>query len=273
MKTKSLSLWNIPLVGIVLMVLAGCGAERPPVPVPPVFNLYAYQRLAVVPFQNASTDPALGKAVQDEMTDEIVNLGALPVIDGVQVAAYLKGGKSDGSDILMNEGLRKKIAQKFKCDVLLVGSADGYRETLKDEAPKRGSNPDTGATEWGFFTDRKVVVNASAKLIDPVSGALLWTQKNQGWSWHNTWNPLPVPGDVAVPEQLNQFLNLANLVTNRINHKTDDEPAVMDEHTGGDLIYPKSRAFAGLRDKAVQATMNGIVEDFRGHSGWAPQVK
>jgi hypothetical protein len=248
--------------------LNGCAGK--PVATPPVFNLYGYQRLAVVPFNNASPDPALAKTVQNEMTDQVVGLAAVPVIDAAQVAAYLKGLQANPAAVLTDEGLRKKLGQKFQCDILLMGSADAYNEFLKDEAPKRLPDPQTNEPKWGFFTDRKVVVNASAKLVDVASGSLLWTEKNQGYSWYNTWNPLPIPGSVTVPDQLGQFLDLAHLLKNRINHETDDEPATLDENAGGALIYPKSRAFADLREKAVSATVKGIVADFRGHGDWTP---
>ena len=256
---------KITLILAAVCLFGGCAAK----PVPPVFSLYGYQRLAVIPFDNNTQDPALAGALQDEVTSEIVNLGALPVIDAVQVAAFLKSIQAKASDVPTDAGLRQNIAQHFKCDLLLTGSAEGYNEFLKDEAPQRA---DSG--QWGFYTDRKVVVTNNAKLMDPDSGGILWSRnKNWGASWHNTWNPLPVPETVILPGLLGRFVDLVNLVKYRLDNKVDVEPPAIDENPGGALIYPQSRAFAGLRQKAVVAAVNSLVDDFQGHCGWTPGLK
>ncbi len=252
------------LVLTVVFLFNGC-AEKPQ---PPLFSLYGFQRLAVIPFSNNTQDPALAVSLQDEMTSEIVNLNAVPVIEAGQVAAYLKSLSAKASDVMTDSGLRQNIARHFKCDILLVGSAEGYNEFLKDEAPRRS---DSG---WGFYTDRKVVVTNNAKLMDPASGSLLWFRnKNWGASWHNTWNPLPVPESVILPGQLGQFIDLANLVANRLDHKVDVEPPAMDENDGGALIYPRSSAFARLRQKAIVAAVDSMVDDFQGHYNWTPELR
>jgi TolB-like protein len=269
---RSPLLFKILLGFSTAFLLNGCASEKL-VATPPVFSLYGYQRLAVVPFDNHTQDSALAGAVADEMTGEVVNVNALPVIQAGQVAAFLKSNHASASDLLTNDKLRKKLGQKFQCDVLLMGSADGYNEFLKDKAPERVVDDQTGEGKWGFYTNRKVVVNASAKLVDVNTGSLLWTEKNQGYSWYNTWNPLPIPGAIQVPDQLAQFVNLADLVKKRITHEGDNEPATIDQNDPNVLIYPKSQYFAELRQKAVFQTVNGIVEDFRPHGGWMPQLK
>src|SRR5258708_2026938 len=62
---------KIGFVLVTVTLFSGCAQK----PLPPVFNLYGYQRLAVVPFNNQTQDPALASAQQDEMTDEILNRG------------------------------------------------------------------------------------------------------------------------------------------------------------------------------------------------------
>jgi TolB-like protein len=257
--------WKTTLILAAACLFGGCAAK----PVPPVFSLYGYQRLAVIPFDNNTQDPALAGALQDEITSEVVNLGALPVIDAVQVSAFLKSIPANASDVPADAGLRQNIAQHFKCDLLLAGSVEGYNEFLKDEAPQRADNG-----QWGFYTDRKVVVTNNSRLMDPASGGILWSRnKNWGASWHNTWNPLPVPETVILPGLLGQFVDLVNLVKYRLDNKVDVEPPSMDENPGGALIYPQSRAFAVLRQKAIVAAVNSLVDDFQGHCGWTPGLR
>ena len=278
--------WKTVLALSAAVVLSGCAAK----PIPPAFSLYGYQRLAVVPFDDQTRDPALAGAVSDEITDEILALGAVPVIDAKQVAAYLRSVGAQASSVQTDPDLRNRVAKKFNCDILLLGSAAGYTEVLKDTAPQRVTDS-TGISKWGFYTYRKVIVEANARLMDPGTGSLVWSDKNKGWSWCNTWNPLPIPQDVAAENEVNRFLNLAtavggsiagpavgqalgvaNLVRYRLNHDTDQEPVVADENNQDVLVYPKSAAIADLRQKAIQQTMNGITEDFRGHCGWTPPM-
>jgi hypothetical protein len=266
----SLKVLARPLILLAAVLFLSSCAETP---IAPAFNLYGYHRLAVIPFDNNTQDPALAKAVQDEMVQAVLNLNAVPVIDAAQVAAYLKSIKANAADVSTDEGLRRKIAAKFKCDVMMIGACEGYNEFLKDEAPQRLANSETGAVEWGFYTDRKVVVDTSAKLMDADSGSLVWTQKGNGYSWFNTWNPLPIPASVVVPDQIGSIINLANLVNNRINKKSDKEPLALDGNPDGGLIYPKSSAFAELRGKAVYQSVNSMVKDFRGFNGWTPGMK
>ncbi len=261
------------VLAMAVLALAFQGCAGPEKPVAPAFNLYGYQRLAVIPFDNSATDPALPQALQDEMTDEIVGLNALPVIDAVQVAAYLKSIHQNAEDVPTNPGLRQKVAQQFKCDILLLGSATGYRETLKDTAPEHLPDPQTSQLKWGFHTNRKVVVNIGAKLMEPASGGLLWSQKGQGNAWFNSWNPLPIPDAVVVPDQLGQFVDLANLFRKRVMKETDSEPNTLSENDPNVLLYPKSSAFTDLRKKAVYQAVNYIVGDFRGSANWTPAAK
>jgi len=224
--------------------------------------------VAVIPFDNQTQDPALGAAVQSEMVDQISQLNAVPLVDVAQTGAYLKSLRADPASVAANPDLMREIAQHFKADLILVGSSTGYLEILKDQAPQRS---DDG--RWGFNTFRKVSVAARAQLLDPSSGSLVWSQKNQGYSYTNTFNPLPIPPGLQLPDQVNGLLDLANLVKNRVLQKDDREPASFDENSSGQLLYRQSHYFAKLREDATYEVVNAIVDDFRGHNGWVPGGK
>lgn len=252
---------NFFLLAATALIFNGCAEDKP---VPPVFNLYGYQRIAVVPFDDQTQDPVLARDVQEEITDQVVNLGAVPVVQAAQVTAFLQGMNADPASVLTDENLRQQLVRKFKCDLLLLGAATGYNEFLQDTAPEQNGN------QYGFYTKRKVVVNASAKLIDPVSGNLLWAEKNQGWSRTSTWNPLPVPVEVRIASQLGVLGGLANLVRSRVLDPGDVEPASLDVEPSATLIYPKSHYFVKLRQNAIYQTISGIVCDFQGRNNWVP---
>lgn len=255
----------LPLVGT--LAFGGCAQK----PCPPVFSLYGYQRLAVIPFDNQTRDPKLAADVAEEMTNEVVQVNAVPVIQASQVAAFLRASDASPSDLLTNDPLRKGLGRKFQCDILLMGSADAYVENLKDTSPQRAVVDDED--KWGFYTYRKATVNASAKLVDVASGSLLWSNKNRGYSWRNTFNPLPMPADQMLPAPLQGLANLVNLVRYRVLGEGDDEPVTIDQNDPNVLVYPKSRCFTELREKAIDATVSGMVCDFQGRYGWTPQLK
>lgn len=242
---------------------AGCAST----PVPPAYNLYNLKKIAVVPFENSTKDPLLGKVMQEEMLGKIVSLNAVTVIDANQVASYLKSIKAAPADVITDDAVRQKVFARYKCDLILTGSCEGYQEFLKDEAPKRVTDSQTNQSEWGFYTNRKVVVDAICKLSD-ADGGVAWMQKGNGYSWNNTWNPLPIPGNVAMSDDLGKFIDLANLVKNRVMNKEDKEPLAIDGNPDGAHIYPKSTMFAGLRGKAISECVNSMVRDFRGYNGW-----
>jgi hypothetical protein len=267
-----LLVWFKPLAALAfVLILAGCTEK----PAPPTFSLYGYQRMAVVPFDNQTQDTALSGSVADEMTNEIVQINAVPIIQASQVAAFLNEQGASPDDLLTNDKLRKSLGKRFQCDILLMGSADGYVEFLKDEAPQRMVvNDKTGEAKWGFYTDRRVMVNASAKLLDVSTGSLLWSHKNQGSSWYNTWNDLPmIPGSLQLPDQVKSLIDVSSLARHRLYHEGDQEPDFIDQNNPGGLIYTKSQYFSQLRQNALVQTIRGMVADFHPHGGWTPELK
>lgn len=268
MTLSQFSSWSLGLaILLTLPVLEGCGT---PPPVPPAFNLYGYKSLAVVPFENQSPDPDLPVGLSEEMTDELAGLNALPIIQASQVAVFLKSQKAAPSDLLTSDPLRQALQARFKCDLLMMGTAQGFSEILKDDAPVRQTGSD-GQPQWGFTTHRKSIVDASFKLLDASTGNLLWSRKNKGYSWHNTWNPLPVPPEVVILSEIDRFIHLPDLFRHRLIQEGDQEPMTMDQNDLNILIYPNSHGFRELRSNAIHQTVYDLVEDFRGHEGWLPK--
>lgn len=250
-----------------LSLWEGCGP--PPKPVPPSFNLYGYKGMAVVPFTNQTQDPGLAPALSGEMTTQIAGLNALPIVEADRVQAFLKQRNASVADLANDDALRKDLGAKFRCDLLLMGTATAYTEVLKDEAPTRQTG-ENGQGQWGFTTRRKVTASGTYRILDVTTGNLLWSDKNDGYSWKNTWNPLPIPGDITVPGQIGQFINLADLVRHRATHDGDREPLVVNQNDPKVLLYPKSQIFGELRQNAVYENIHGMTDEFRGHNGWVP---
>ena len=157
----------------------------------------------------------------------------------------------------------------------MVGTVDSYDEYFERKDPQRLPNDD-GRYEWGFFINRKVVVHFTAKIINPATGALLWSQQAKGWSYFNKWNKLPIPGEVQVPS-IAGFDNLKLLVDDVVNKVNGQRVPTVSTNTDPEetmpLRYKFDPEFASLRQKAVNAAVEYAVEDFQGHNGWMPGVQ
>jgi hypothetical protein len=269
-RKASAALVKMVIFSTVILTFSSC-AEKP---APPIFSLYGYQRIAVVPFNNQSVDSELARAIQEQMTAQIVGFNAVPMIEADQVAVYLRALKADSASVALDADLRQKLGRKFQCDILLVGTADGYDEVMEDQMPQRVVvNEKTDEAKWGFYTNRKVSVNATAKLVDLTTGSLLWTRQGKGYSYQNTWNPLPIPGTVKIPDQLSEFMNLKNLMKHRVRDEKDDDSGPDGDGKPVKLRYPRSKTFTNLRQSAVNQAVNYMVGDFRPRGGWTPQLK
>ena len=95
------------MAGFVLVT--GCGK---PVPKGPVFSLYAYQRLVVLPFTNETRDGLLATAIEDQVAGRVANLRAIPVIESSQSEEYLKSlGVEAGTPL--SENVRNQVAAQL----------------------------------------------------------------------------------------------------------------------------------------------------------------
>ncbi len=161
-----------PLPRLLLALLAGgCAWFRPK---PPAFNLHGRQRVAILPFANATADPAAAGALQDALADGLAGLKACPVA---------RPGESTGG-----------------ADLLLRGTVERYEESVRPEAPKRiRSFGGEGEWKWGRAETCRAAVSASATLIDAATGAVVWTRRADASHALSRWNDLPWPGDQEKP--------------------------------------------------------------------------
>ncbi len=182
--------------GFLLAVLAfaGCAVK----PRPPAFNLYERERLVVLPFENVTQDPALGKAIQDDLLTGLVRLNAVPVAEQAQVATMIEKIASRAGD--GEAELRGQIKDAFKCDLIMVGSLSAYHENVRQENPKRIKKSYKHNTyKWGYRDSANVNINTTVKIIDAATGNLLWITKALGRGVVSRWVDLPWPGENASP--------------------------------------------------------------------------
>lgn len=248
-----------PLLGSVLLFsFSGCAQK----PRPPAFSLYGYKGIAFLPFANKTHDPELAPAVTDTLAGAVANLGAVPVVEGTQVSAFLGQDAPAGAS---DANLRAKVSGRFKSDILMSGEVDDFEEILRDNEPERRVDK-AGNGEWGYNTYRKSQVHFTIKILDAATGNLLWSQGAQGYSYKNVWTPLPIPGDITIPGDLEMIFKTAK---RKIERDERDSTA----GSPPPLRYKGSKAFANLRQQAIQEAVGAITADFRGQGGWTPGLK
>lgn len=179
------------------LAMAGCAAK----PRPPAFNLYKHQRLVVLPFENLTQDPALGAAIQDDLLVGLVRLNAVPVAEQAQVASMIQKLALHDSGVQQGEAqLRQRIADVFKCDLIMVGTISAYLESVVEEEPKRIKKSYKHKTfKWGYRDTASTNISMTVKLIDATTGNLLWIRKAPGAGKVSRWVDLPWPGEKAAP--------------------------------------------------------------------------
>ncbi len=248
--------------------LGGCSVK----PKPPLFSLYEFQRLAVVPFANESQDPALDRELMDQTVAQVVRLGAAAVVESAQVSPYLASLGKDPASAPGDPELLRKIGAKFKSDILMTGVVDSYEEIKDYAAPQRRViDRKTGAAEWGFYTNRKVTVGVTAKLLDPVTGSLLWTRRSTGTGQANEWTVLPVPGNVEVP-MAGMIENVYELAKYKIS-QGDSEKSPRRGARAVPRMYQKDSVMADLRQKAIASAVSSLTADFKARGDWTPGLK
>lgn len=260
--------WNTALFLGAILFVQGCA---PPVPRPPAFNLYQYDRVAVLPFVNDTRDPAMAADVEDQLSGRLANLDAVPVVQAAQVAKYLESIGADPTMIVLDDNIRAKVASRFKVDLLMTGVITSYEETRKEGEPERRVvNSQTGKAEWGINTFRRADLSVTAKLYDPATGSLLWTEKSSGWSYTNEWTELPIPGSLRIPPiaGLDELLRTAKVARDLVKER--EEKAKPRPRGEKPLLYLKSGKFKQLREDSIYQAVNYLMGDFYGSGGWKP---
>jgi len=185
------------LLVLAVIIAAGCGPVKPR---PPAFNLYERQKLVVLPMENLTQDPALGRAIEDDVLGGLVRMNPCPIAEESAVSALIARQRTTNMALEQDEKLRQSIIDSFKADTIMYGTISTYTEDVREEDPvrlKTSYKPDT--FKWGYNDAVTVVVESTVKLIDANTGNVLWVRKARGDGIQRSWRDLPWPGENAAP--------------------------------------------------------------------------
>lgn len=235
---------------LVPVLLSACAIK----PRPPVFNLYAHTKAAVLPFRNGTKDAALAGDLRDALVAEIRRLDAVPLSDA---AAPPETSASPWTDAAW----RKGVVDATGCDLILAGMVGNYTETLKAEDPKRVKSRMSFGYRWGWADQGTVHLDATVVLVDARTGEIVWHRTVPSDGKQGRWTDLGWPGDTTgAPAEGWDAL------------KAQARPATAAPGPDG-LLYPVEPLVGGARTEAIAETVRALSTDFLGRDGWEPPAK
>jgi TolB-like protein len=231
--------------------MAACATK----PRPPVYNLWSHARVAVLPFANASRDPALAGEVRDAVVAELKRLDAVAVADAPGTSPA--GSASPWADAAWRAG----VAAATGCDLLLVGSVANYGESLKSEEPKRVKSRLSYGSRWGWADLGTAHLDAVLRLVDAKTGAVVWSRAVPGDGKQGRWTELGWPGDTSsAPAEGWDALKAAAA------------PAPAAAGADG-LLRGVEPLVTAARADAIAEVVRTVASDFVGRDGWEPPAR
>jgi len=283
------------------MIASGCGPAKPR---PPAFSLYDRQKLVVLPIENLTQDPALGRAIQDDVLGGLVRLNPLPIAEESAVSALIAKQKQANMALEQDEKLRQKIVDSFKADTIMYGTVSTYTEDVREEDPVRlRTSYKMDTYKWGYNDAVTVVVEATVKLIDANTGNVLWVRKARGDGIQRSWRDLAWPGDNPAPpaEGWNRLKGKGdaagaaaipgtaqapavpastgtgqtiNIIVQNVNQNTQTQSQQQSQSAGEKaapkLLYQSDSNVNRARSTAVNEVVGQVLNDYRGWGGWTP---
>lgn len=242
------------LAVLVTCLALGC-TEKPKAP---AMNIYGHRGLAILPFRNTSSDPALAAAVTAELETGLGVLKPLPVSGPAVTAAIAPdAGLMPGADV----GAKLAAASAPGSDLIMTGEVTGYREMVTIGDPKRiKASYRAGAWKWGCSEDATVTFLVTVRLADLVTGKQLWLRtvnaegKSSRWSdlsWDGSEPKAPPDGWDAIKLKAGVGLTATGSIASAPRFTTDSNL----EHARGEALTQAARA---------------VLNDFTGRGGWTP---
>jgi TolB-like protein len=155
---------------IALLVFAGACGHAVTQYVHPNADIAAIKTVAVLPFENLSSDHTAGDKVQKVFSTELLATGAFSVVEPGLVSKTLKANRIESTESLGPADF-KKIGEELKADAVFTGAVVDFAETRSGQTPipqitiqLRLVECPSGATVWSASRS-KSGASASARLF------------------------------------------------------------------------------------------------------------
>lgn len=195
-----------PAAALALILLgtlaAGCEGGLEQAMVPPKADVTGIQRVAVMPFANASERPDLADELHEEVLAVLRESGWYEVVSPDEVASLLASERLDARDV--SGKLARDLGLALEADGVIVGTALEYAEDVAVDSPFLVSNDAAGEPPaWQADQHTTVTVSFSAELINVHTGAVVHGRQVQVEAVITDSRPLnwlgtePPPGTVV----------------------------------------------------------------------------
>jgi TolB-like protein len=144
------------MLSLAALLLAGCAAARHTTYIDPQFDFGSIERVAVIPFENLSSDQGSGKYVTRLFFTELLAQKVFDLVEPGEVSAYLAShsGMSDKNAEMSVEQI-KDMAKTLNVQGIIFGSVgessevrNGNLSTHVVSIDARMVNTETGSTVW-----------------------------------------------------------------------------------------------------------------------------
>ncbi len=160
-----------------LLMLAGCASGGATRYLHPNVDMGAIQKVAVLPFENLTSERTAGEKVQKVFMTELLALSAFEVVEPGAVVRVLKAERADAVEALGPAEL-KRIGEALKADALFLGTVVDFADNRSGTTPApdvtiqlRLVETQSGVTVWSASQTRSGA-STSARLFG-VGGASL----------------------------------------------------------------------------------------------------
>lgn len=138
-----------------LLLVAGCASGGATRYLHPNVDMGALQKVAVLPFENLTSERTAGEKVQKVFLTELLSLEAFDVVEPGAVVRVLKAERVESVDALGPAEL-KRIGEALKADALFVGTVVDFADNRTGTTPA----PD---------------VTIQLRLVETQSGVTVWS--------------------------------------------------------------------------------------------------
>lgn len=147
--------WRIGLVVLATALSLGCASHRPTTFLHPEYDFSQLERIAVVPFENLSTEQGASAYMTRVFLTELLATGAFDVVEPGEVSRVLLTlGQTKVGELDLN-GL-KKMGSELKVQAVIFGSVGE-------------------STQFRSGTTATHVVSLDARMVDCEAGTTVWT--------------------------------------------------------------------------------------------------
>lgn len=193
---------TLPIILLLVLFAAACNGNREKVILPPEAPMVDIHRIAVVTFDNYTSDPGIGRLAQDHVIRILDDSGQYQVIDPIVTSAIIAEMGIEPQQLASPE-TAKEFGSRINADAIIMGEVLYYHESTTVLPPSCFNCRSEGKTpSWSTTHRTEVSTSMRARVIKTQTGAIIWTKSTEGKEQTNRYIDLPHKEQDAPPPTL-----------------------------------------------------------------------